>query len=82
MDGDDSGPVGDDGRLAELLVDEMKDEVIVRLIFVLLQKLREVPADDMEKVRWYIKEIKGLFAHPDEPPAVEVVLASPMEIMR
>ena len=59
----------------------MTDGVTVRLMLVLIQKLREVPADDMEKVRWYIKEIKGLVPRRDEPPVVEVAVALPMGVL-
>lgn len=38
----------------------MADEVIVRLKLVLIEKLREVKADNLELVREYIKEIKEL----------------------
>lgn len=34
------------------------NEVDARLCLVLIQKLFELPAEDMDKVRWYIEEIK------------------------
>ena len=37
-------------------------DVDTRLCLVLIQKLYELPADDLNKVREYIKEIKELVA--------------------
>jgi hypothetical protein len=46
-------------------------DVIKRLRLVLVEKIREIPADDLEKVREYIKEIKELEAQEKQAEAQE-----------
>jgi hypothetical protein len=40
--------------------------VFIRLCFVLVDKVREIPADNLELIREYIEEIKKLYTEaPD-----------------
>lgn len=48
-------------------IHDFNSTIIERLQEALVEKIRDVPADDLEKVREYIREIKAL--EEDKPKA-------------